>query len=49
MKRIKSSLLFATMFVGSFLLIYPKQMANAESGKIAFTLDRGGKYRDLHY
>lgn len=42
MKRIKSSLLFAIMFVGSFLVIHPKQMAGAEGGKIAFTLDRGG-------
>ena len=38
----KSSLLFVIAFVGSLLLIPPKQMASAESGKIAFTLLRGG-------
>ena len=39
MKRIKSSLLFAIVFVGNLLLIHPSQMASAEGGKIAFSLD----------
>lgn len=39
MKRMKSSVLFAIVFVGSLLLIHPEQMANAEGGKIAFSLD----------
>lgn len=39
MKRIKSSLLFAIVFVGNLLLIYPSQMASAKGGKIAFSLD----------
>lgn len=39
MKRIKSSLLFVIMFVGNLLLIHPSQMASAEGGKIAFSLD----------
>ena len=39
MRRMKSSLLFLIAFVGSFLLIHPGQMASAEGGKIAFTLD----------
>jgi Tol biopolymer transport system component len=38
----KSSLLFLIAFVGSFLLIHLKQMASAESGKIAFTLLHDG-------
>ena len=42
MKQIKSSLLFVIAFVGSLLLIPPKQIASAESGKIAFTLLRDG-------
>ena len=42
MKRIKSSLLFGIVFAGSLSLIHPRQIASAESGKIAFTLDRGG-------
>ncbi len=42
MKRINRSLLLAIVFVGSLLLIHPKQMVSAKSGKIAFTLDRGG-------
>ena len=42
MQRMKSSLLFAIVFVGNLLPIYPSQMASAEGGKIAFTLDRGG-------
>ena len=47
MKRIKSSLLFAIVFVGNLLLIHPSQMASAEGGKIAFSLDRGGN-RDIY-
>ena len=47
MKRIKSSLLFAIVFVGNLLFTYPKQMANAEGGKIAFSLDRRGN-RDIY-
>jgi TolB protein len=42
MKRMKSSVLFAIMFVGNFLLIHPEQMASAEGGKIVFTLLRDG-------
>ena len=38
----KSSLLFVIAFVGSLLLTPPKQIASAESGKIAFTLLRDG-------
>ena len=38
----KSILLFVIAFVGSLLLISPKQIASAESGKIAFTLARDG-------
>ena len=47
MKRIKSSLLFAIVFVGNLLLIHPSQMASAEGGKIAFSLDRRGN-RDIY-
>ena len=39
MKRVKSSLLFAIVFVGNLLLIHPSQMASAKGGKIAFSLD----------
>ena len=39
MKRMKSSVLFAIVFVGSLLLIHPEQMASAKGGKIAFSLD----------
>ena len=39
MKRMKSSVLLAIVFVGSLLLIHPNQMASAEGGKIAFSLD----------
>ena len=39
MKRIEGSLLLAIVFVGALLLIHPKQMASAEGGKIAFSLD----------
>ena len=39
MKHMKSSVLFAIMFVSNFLLIHPEQMASAEGGKIAFSLD----------
>ena len=39
MKRMKSSVLFAIVFVGNLLFICSKQMASAESGKIAFSLD----------
>lgn len=39
MKGIKSSLLFVIVFAGNLLLIHPKQMAGAEGGKIAFSLD----------
>lgn len=39
MKRMKSSVLFAIVFVGNFLLIHPEQMAGAKGGKIAFSLD----------
>ena len=42
MKSTKSSLLFIIAFVGGFLLVHPKQMASAETGKIVFTLLRGG-------
>ncbi len=42
MNNVKSSLLFAIVFVGSLLLIHPNQMASAESGKIVFTLSREG-------
>ena len=47
MKRVKSSLLFVIVFVGSLLLIHPRQMADAEGGKIAFSLDRRGN-RDIY-
>ena len=39
MKRIEGSLLLGIVFVGNLLLIHPKQMASAEGGKIAFSLD----------
>ena len=39
MNSVKSSLLFVIVFVGGLLLIHPNQMASAESGKIAFSLD----------
>ena len=39
MKRIKRSLLLAIVFVGSLWLIHPEQLASAEGGKIAFSLD----------
>ena len=39
MKRVKSSLLLAIVCVGNLLLIHPSQMASAEGGKIAFSLD----------
>ena len=42
MKSMKTSLLFIVAFVGSFSLIHLKQMASAETGKIVFTLLRGG-------
>ena len=42
MKRMKSGVLFAIMFVGNFLLIRPEQMASAKGGKIVFTLLRDG-------
>ena len=42
MKSMKTSLLFIVAFVGSFFLIHPNQMASAETGKIVFTLLRGG-------
>ena len=42
MKNMKRILLFVIAFVGSLLLISPKPIANAEGGKIAFTLLRDG-------
>ena len=39
MQRMKSSLLFAIVFVGNLLLIHPSQTASTEGGKIAFSLD----------
>ena len=39
MKRVKSSLLLVIVFVGNLLFICSKQMASAEGGKIAFSLD----------
>ena len=42
MKNMKRILLFVIAFVGSLLLISPKPIANADGGKIAFTLLRGG-------
>ena len=39
MKRIEGSLLLAIVFFGNLLFIYPQQMASAEGGKIAFSLD----------
>ena len=35
----KGSLLFAIVFTGNLLLIHPRQMAGADGGKIAFSLD----------
>ena len=39
MKGKTRSVLFAIVFVGNLFFIYPQQIANAESGKIAFSLD----------
>ena len=39
MKRMKSSLLLAIVFIGSLSMIHSNQMASAEGGKIAFSLD----------